>query len=92
MIVTSGLVLGSILVLNNKLTWNCSVSRTLVPSADVVRHAVEGINWLFRSCQAKPMCCIKLSWETTVRQQQPACQYLLIRQGEVVESVLCKTK
>lgn len=35
-----------------------------MPSADVVRLAVEGINWLFRSCQAKPMCCMKFSWET----------------------------
>ena len=42
-------------------------SRTPVPSADVVRLAVEGINWLFRSCQAKLICCIKLIWETPVR-------------------------
>lgn len=38
-----------------------------MPSADVVRLAVEGINWFFRSCQAKLICCIKLSWETATR-------------------------
>lgn len=38
-----------------------------MPSADVVRLAVEGINCLFRSCQAKLICCIKLIWETTMR-------------------------